>query len=130
MTAECWSRADGTLAPMPVNAQAPAPLLAVGLNRPPVFVRVPLTSPPQTIISPVAADQTAVCPVRAEGTGAVVVVGIQESPVGEYLPPVIEPPVPPQTITSLPDQTAVAPDLAEGHPAPIDVGRHESVAGV
>jgi hypothetical protein len=69
--------------------------------------------PPQTIISlPV---QTAVC--RYRPTGAlVVVVGVQESVPGSYLPPVLKKvaPTPPQTIISLPVQTAAWPNRAAG----------------
>ena len=63
--------------------------------------------PPQTIISlPV---QTAVCPARAPGA-LVVLVAVQVSVLGLYLPPVFKTPkpfTPPQTIISLPVQTAV-----------------------
>src|SRR5438270_12333901 len=66
--------------------------------------------PPQTIISlPV---HTAVCPRRIEGA-LVVLVAVQLSVLGLYLPPVFKSPVgkvyPPQTIISLPVHTAVCP---------------------
>ena len=65
------------------------------------------TGPPQTIISlPV---QTAVCCVRAAGA-LVVLVAVQLSVPGSYLPPVFKAGAtayPPQTIISLPVHTAV-----------------------
>src|SRR4029077_12226147 len=72
----------------------------MGLYLPPVF------TPPQTIISlPV---HTAVCPLRAVGA-LVVLVAVQLSVLGSYLPPVfkaMEVLLTPQTIISLPVQTA------------------------
>src|SRR5207237_7937797 len=70
---------------------------------PPVFV---VGSPPQTIIS--LSPQTAVLRNRAEGA-LVVLVAVQLSVPGLYLPPVFKslPLYPPQTIISLPLQTAV-----------------------
>jgi hypothetical protein len=63
--------------------------------------------PPQTTISlPV---QTVVCPRRLEGALVVLVI-VQLSVVGSYLPPVFRTlvsSVPPQTIISLPVHTAV-----------------------
>ena len=63
--------------------------------------------PPQTIIwLPV---HTAVCPDRAPGA-LVVLIGVQVSVPGLYLPPVLKllyASFPPQTIISLPVQTAV-----------------------
>ena len=57
----------------------------VGLYRPPVFKRKKSLSPPQTIISlPV---QTAVCHSRPSGA-LVVLVAVQLSVLGLYLPPV------------------------------------------
>ena len=81
---------------------------------PPVLNRLKLSPPPQTIISlPV---HTAVWPYRAEGA-FVVLVAVQLSVLGMYLPPVFRvlPKIcvparrlyPPQTIISLPVQTAV-----------------------
>ena len=71
--------------------------------------------PPQTIIS--LSVQTAVCHVRAEGA-LVVLVAVQLSVTGLYLPPVLRgSPLlssPPQTIISLPVHTAVFPSRAEG----------------
>src|SRR5215831_3915981 len=77
---------------------------------PPVFKSMN-PDPPQTIISlPV---HTAVCPSRASGA-LVVLVAVQLSVPGLYLPPVLktwngEKTCPPQTIISLPVQTAVPP---------------------
>ena len=83
-------------------------LFVPGLYRPPVFALGGPTSvsPPQTIISvPV---QIAVAPSR--GVGALVVlVAVQLSVLGLYLPPVLKgvPGIPPpQTIISLPVHTA------------------------
>ena len=74
---------------------------------PPVVLK-PLmrSSPPQTIIS--LKVQTAVCKSRAEGA-LVVLVDVQLSAPGLYLPPVLktEPSNPPQMIISLPVHTAV-----------------------
>jgi hypothetical protein len=77
------------------------------LYLPPVLKKVPMKSaPPQTIISlPV---HTAVGKPRASGA-LVVLVAVQLSAVGLYLPPVFRRPVlfePPQTIISLPAHTA------------------------
>ena len=70
--------------------------------------------PPQTIISvPV---QIAVCPVRISGA-LIVLVAVQLSMLGSYLPPVFQKPplpLPPQTIISLPVQIAVWPARAGG----------------
>lgn len=77
---------------------------------PPVLVTAPngSTPPPQTIIS--LSLQTAVCRNRAEGA-LMVLVAVQLSVLGLYLPPVFRGPLPkrapPQTIISLPVQTAV-----------------------
>jgi hypothetical protein len=71
---------------------------------PPVFVKWEPSFPPHTIISlPV---HTAVCEYRALGA-LVVLVAVQLSVAGLYLPPVSTMPPPPQTIISLPVQTAV-----------------------
>jgi hypothetical protein len=75
---------------------------------PPVSKTIKLLSrPPQTIISlPV---QTAVCSARRVGA-LVVLVAVQLSVLGLYLPPVsksLPTPTPPQTIISLPVQTTV-----------------------
>ena len=74
---------------------------------PPVVLK-PLmrSSPPQTIIS--LKVQTAVCKSRAQGA-LVVLVDVQLSAPGLYLPPVLktEPSNPPQMIISLPVHTAV-----------------------
>jgi len=71
-------------------------------------------NPPQTIISlPV---QTAVWKFRASGALVVLVV-VQVSVLGLYLPPVFNPPLlptPPQTMISLPVQTAVCSVRASG----------------
>ena len=85
-----------------------APQVSVlGSYRPPVLIRLPLTRPPQTIISlPV---HTAVCWYRAAGA-PVVLVAVHVSVLGSYLPPVFKKLLllyPPQTIISLPVQTAV-----------------------
>src|SRR5215468_5023788 len=84
---------------------------------PPVSKWLPDASrPPQTIISlPV---DTAVCPSRAEGA-LVVLVAVQLSVPGLYLPPVLktwngEETCPPQTIISLPVHTAVCPPRPSG----------------
>jgi hypothetical protein len=74
----------------------------------PVFKSLPgLLSPPQMIISvPV---HTAVCDSRPTGAVAVLV-GLQVSKVGLYLPPVlkeVQQSIPPQIISSSPVQTAV-----------------------
>lgn len=73
---------------------------------PPVFKLLPLPAPPQTIIS--LPLQTAVWSSRALGA-LVVLVAVQLSVLGLYLPPVFKKPVspPPHTIISLPSQTAV-----------------------
>jgi hypothetical protein len=77
-------------------------LSVLGSYLPPVFVTVPLSIPPQTIISlPV---HTAVFWNRAAGA-LVVLVAAQISVLGLYLPPVLKPP--PHTIISLPVHTAV-----------------------
>src|SRR6266705_5702020 len=82
----------------------------MGLYFPPVLSPVP----PQTIISlPV---QTAVCRSRASGA-LVVLVAVQLSVPGLYLPPVFKfmlPSFPPQTIISLPVHTAVGMARAVG----------------
>ena len=73
---------------------------------PPVLKKVfTPTDPPQTIIS--LSVQTATCDSRAAGA-LVVLVGVQLSVLGSYLPPVLNGPLnPPQTIISLRVQTAV-----------------------
>jgi hypothetical protein len=71
-----------------------------------VLKKTPLAAPHQTIISlPV---QTAVCTYRAAGA-LVVLVAVQLSVLGLYLPPVLKwlTLIPPQAIISLPVQTAV-----------------------
>jgi hypothetical protein len=76
----------------------------LGSYRPPVLSR---SHPPQTIISLPA--QTAVCWYRALGA-LVVLVAVQVSVPGLYLPPVlktVKPSTPPHTIISLPVHTAV-----------------------
>src|SRR4029077_2177465 len=75
---------------------------------PPVFKLLPV-DPPQTIISP--SVQTAVSRYLASGT-LMVLVGLQLSASGSYLPPVFKgfancASSPPHTIMSLPVQTAV-----------------------
>src|SRR5205814_4284140 len=63
------------------------------------------TDPPQTIIS--LSVQTATCDSRSAGA-LVVLVGVQLSVLGSYLPPVLNGPLnPPETIISLRVQTAV-----------------------
>jgi len=86
-------------------------LSVLGSYLPPVFKKNWLSLPPHTIISlPV---QTAVCKNRAEGTsGKMVLVAVQLSVLGLYLPPVFVfeggfSICPPHTIISLPLQTAV-----------------------
>src|SRR4030095_15248716 len=74
---------------------------------PPVLLVV---FPPQTIIS--LSVHTAVWPDRARGA-LVVLVGVQVSMLGLYLPPVLSL-VPPQTIISLSVQTAVCPVRSVG----------------
>ena len=82
-------------------------LSVLGLYLPPVFNKVPLLSPPQTIISlPVS---TAVCRYRPLGA-LVELVAAQPSVPGLYLPPVLitsDSSYPPQIIISLPVHTAV-----------------------
>ena len=86
-----------------------SPTIRAGIVSPAGVQR--LACPPQTIISlPV---QTAVCWYRAEGA-LVVLVAVQLSVLGMYLPPVFkglrgnrQNNGPPQTIISLPVQTAV-----------------------
>src|SRR6476646_5428334 len=71
-------------------------------------------NPPQTIIS--APVHTAVWKFRASGA-LVVLVAVQVSVLGLYLPPVFNPPLlptPPHTIISLPVHTAVCEYRAEG----------------
>jgi hypothetical protein len=84
-------------------------LSVLGLYLPPVFKKNWLSLPPHTIISlPV---QTAVCKYRAVGvSGKMVLVDVQLSVLGLYLPPVFKGlllPLPPHTIISLPVHTAV-----------------------
>src|SRR5438132_530688 len=106
-TAVCSARAAGALVTL-VAIQ----LFVPGWYSPPVFkkMRVFGTSkyPPQTIISPPV--HTAVWLSRPSGA-LVVVVAVQLSAPGLYLPPVLRKPgkfpPPPQTIISLPVQTAV-----------------------
>src|SRR5438046_3015731 len=95
---------------------------------PPVFTTG--QHPPQTIISlPV---QTAVGMPRAEGA-LVVLVAVQLSVLGLYLPPVFKrlpfESVPPQTIIALPVQTAVCSCRAEGALIVV-VAVHVSVPGL
>jgi hypothetical protein len=100
-TAVCPSRTLGALV-VPVAVQ----LSVLGLYRPPVFKKQPKKQPPppQTIISlPV---HTAVGNSLAEGA-LVVLVAVQLSVLGSYLPPVNVKGNPPQTIISLPVRTAV-----------------------
>src|ERR1051325_7616648 len=104
-TAVCFSRASGTLVIL-VAVQ----LLVLGLYFPPVLRSTKLDSsiPPHTIISlPV---QTAVWNCRAAGA-LVVLVGVQLSVLGLYLPPVFtslkDSSNPPHTIISVPVQLAV-----------------------
>src|SRR5215813_14966382 len=86
----------------------------MGSYLPPVLVRLrqpkPRTvHPPHTIIS--LSLQAAVCPARAEGA-LLVLVAIQLSVLGLYLPPVLRsPPLPrpPHVIISLPVHTEGAP---------------------
>jgi hypothetical protein len=80
-------------------------LSVLGLYLPPLFVGPQCSAtqpyPPQTIISlPV---QTVLCRPRLEGA-LVVLVAVQLSVSGSYLPPVVSPPF--QTIISLPVHTA------------------------
>ncbi len=87
----------------------------MGSYLPPVLKTLGKLNPPQTIISlPV---HTAVCTARASGA-LVVLVAVQLSVLGLYLPPVLRKlPLsspPPQTIISLPVHTAVCPARAEG----------------
>jgi hypothetical protein len=103
-TAVCPARASGTLI-APVFVQ----LFVLGLYLPPlaVYEGDPNKLPPQMIIS--LSVQTAVCPSRADGALAVLVI-VQLSVVGLYLAPVnkvLVPLHPPQTIISLSDHTAV-----------------------
>ena len=98
-TAVWFSRASGTLFVL-VGVQ----VSVLGLYLPPVFrsTKLKLSKPPQTIITlPV---QIAVCNSRAEGA-LTVVVAVQLSVLGLYLPPVFRSlkllSTPPQTIISL-----------------------------
>jgi hypothetical protein len=76
----------------------------LGLYRPPLLNHVQQLRPPQTIISlPV---HTAVCWDRAVGA-LVVLVAVQVSVIGLYLPPVFKIGSPPQMIISVPVQTAL-----------------------
>src|SRR5207248_11446410 len=102
--AVCPARSSGTLMP-PLAVQ----LFVLGLYLPPlaVYTGDPNKLPPQTIIS--RSVQTAVCPRRADGALAVLVI-VQLSLVGLYLPPVnkvLVPLHPPHPIISLSDHTAV-----------------------
>src|SRR5579884_1335479 len=105
-------------------------LSALGLYLPPVFKLQlrPHPIPPHTITSvPV---QTAVCSTRAVGALAVLV-AVQLSSAGLYLPPVLKKSVlspPPQTIISLPVHTAVCASRAMGALIVL-VAVHVSVAG-
>src|SRR6266550_3739044 len=78
-------------------------LSVLGLYFPPVF-NAPLSpDPPQTSITSSLPDHTAVWPDRAEGA-LLVLVAVQLSVLGLYLPPVskaLTPSKPPQTIISL-----------------------------
>jgi hypothetical protein len=103
-TAVWPARASGTLI-TPVAVQ----LSVLGSYLPPlaVYEGDPNKLPPQIIIS--LSVQTAVCPSRADGALAVLVI-VQLSVVGLYLAPVnkvLVPLHPPQTIISLSDHTAV-----------------------
>jgi len=103
-TAVWPARASGTLI-TPVAVQ----LSVLGWYLPPlaVYEGDPNKLPPQIIIS--LSVQTAVCPSRADGALAVLVI-VQLSVVGLYLAPVnkvLVPLHPPQTIISLSDHTAV-----------------------
>lgn len=103
-TAVWPARASGTLI-TPVAVQ----LFVLGWYLPPlaVYEGDPNKLPPQIIIS--LSVQTAVCPCRADGALAVLVI-VQLSVVGLYLAPVnkvLVPLHPPQTIISLSDHTAV-----------------------
>src|SRR6266566_3607538 len=81
-TAVCACRPEGALVVL-VAVQ----LLVLGLYLPPVFRKLLLTAPPQTIISlPV---HTAVCSTPAEGA-LVVLVAVQLFVLGLYLPPVFK----------------------------------------
>ena len=73
---------------------------------PPVLTNTVGALPPQTIIWLVVLAHTAVWVYRAEGA-LVVLVAVQLLALGSYLPPVLRPGNPPQTIISLPVQTAV-----------------------
>jgi hypothetical protein len=78
---------------------------------PPVLSRPPTVPPPQIIISLISLPvHTAVCKVRASGA-LMVLVAVQLSLPGSYLPPVStmrgKPSSPPQTIISRPVHTAV-----------------------
>ena len=76
---------------------------------PPVFKPAPPPiAPPQTIIFISLSVHTAVGPARRAGA-LVMLVAVQLSVLGLYLPPVFNklPLMPPQTIISLPVQTAV-----------------------
>jgi hypothetical protein len=76
--------------------------VGVGPYLPPLFRSMLPLYPPQTIISlPV---QTAVCKYRAPGA-LLVLVAVQLSVLGLYLPPVLSA-APPHTIISLPHHTA------------------------
>src|SRR6266478_1451585 len=79
-----------------------------GLNLPPVLITPDAPRPPQMTISFVV--HTAVCDFRGSGA-LVVLVAVQLSVMGSYLPPLLKwvpPPFqPPQMIISLPVHTAV-----------------------
>jgi hypothetical protein len=80
-------------------------LSVAGLYLPPVLKKLPVSSPPpQTIIIISLSAHTAACPPRPVGA-LVVLVAVQLSVLGLYLPPVLSPA--PQMIISLPVQTAV-----------------------
>jgi len=89
-----------------------------------------MAHPPQTIISLLV--QTAVWKFRASGALVVLVV-VQVSLLGLYLPPVLRTlppsPTPPQTIISLPVHTAVCLERPAGALAVL-VGVQLSVAGL
>src|SRR5919108_399763 len=123
-TAVCPYRPEGGLLVL-VSVQ----LFVTGLYLPPLLKRLKgLLSPfhpPQMIISlPV---HTAVWLFRPAGA-LVVLVAVQLSVTGLYLPPVLSA-FPPQTIISVPVQTAVWPDRAKGAPAVL-VSIQVSVAGL
>ena len=85
-------------------------LSVLGSYLPPVFTNgEPVVFPLQTIIRLSKSSHTAVCQYRPAGA-FLVVVAVQLSLLGSYLPPVFtpqQPTAPPHTIISVPVQTAV-----------------------